>query len=151
MKGRRDRSASLLLAILQPKETDNAVTGCLGCSNFEGVSARECGGYDETRDIRLSAVRDSCLSRIFSNRLVTARTMVTARTRTCVIALRGSGACHFSALRSDQGKQIADMRHDQTLLTCLDEYGECDHSLLNPSEVKEVSELERQRNLLSCQ
>jgi len=91
MKGRRDRSASLLLAILQPKETDNAVTGCLGCSNFEGVSARECGGYDETRDIRLSAVRDACLSRIFSNRLVTARTMVTARTRTCVIALRGSG------------------------------------------------------------
>jgi len=63
----------------------------------------------------------------------------------------GLGACDFSALRSDQAKQIVDMRHDQTLWKCLDEYGECDHSLLNPSEVKEVSELERQRNLLSCQ
>ena len=63
----------------------------------------------------------------------------------------GLGACDFSALRSDQAKQIADMRHDQTLWKCLDEYGEFDHSLLNPSEVKEVSELERQRNLLSCQ
>src|SRR5256885_10661868 len=49
----------------------------------------------------------------------------------------GLGACDFSALRSDQAKQIADMRHDQTLLKCLDEYGECDHSLLNTSEVKD--------------
>ena len=77
--------------------------------------------------------------------------MVTAGTRTCVIALRASGPATSQHLRSDQAKQIVDMRHDQNLWKCLDEYGECDHSLLNPSEVKEVSELERQRNLLSCQ
>ena len=38
----------------------------------------------------------------------------------------GLGACDLSALRTDQAKQIADMRHDQNLWKCLDGYGECD-------------------------
>ena len=61
----------------------------------------------------------------------------------------GLGACDPSALRSDQAKQIADMRHDQNLWKCLDGYGECDHTALAESEAKEVADAKHQRNLLA--
>src|SRR5437016_7494060 len=67
--------------------------------------------------------------------------------RNCFAGLR---ACDLSALRSDQAKQIADMRHDQNLRKCLDGYGECDHNALTESEAKEVAAAQQRRNLLSC-
>ncbi|PYU54254.1 MAG: hypothetical protein DMG55_32125 [Acidobacteria bacterium] len=75
--------------------------------------------------------------------------MVTAGTRTCVIALRASGPATSQHLRSDQAKQIVDMRHDQNLWKCLDGYGECDHTALAESEAKEVADAKHQRNLLA--
>src|SRR5882762_4837627 len=51
----------------------------------------------------------------------------------------GLGACDLSTLRTDQAKQIADMRHDQNLWKCLDGYGECDHNELTELEAREVA------------